>query len=134
MYYDPSGYKDKRQTPCKEETSVGESGAGGSGSETGPYAYLEDEPTVGAGKDFTAAQKQKMLEENMKRNGGVVKSDNPNDYYDVLTKPKKSMKGVTPEPNEWQFDHIKPKDQGGTNSYSNCQIVSRKYNREKWNK
>lgn len=113
---------------------MGESGAGGSGSETGPYAYLEDEPTVGAGKDFTAAQKQKMLEENMKRNGGVVKSDNPNDYYDVLTKPKKSMKGVTPEPNEWQFDHIKPKDQGGTNSYSNCQIVSRKYNREKWNK
>ena len=105
-----------------------------SGSETGPYAYLEDEPTVGAGKDFTAAQKQKMLEENMKRNGGVVKSDNPNDYYDVLTKPKKSLKGVTPEPNEWQFDHIKPKDQGGTNSYSNCQIVSRKYNREKWNK
>ena len=104
------------------------------GSETGPYAYLEDEPTVGAGKDFTAAQRQKMLEENMKRNGGVVKSDNPNDYYDVLTKPKKSMKGVTPEPNEWQFDHIKPKDQGGTNSYSNCQIVSRKYNREKWNK
>lgn len=28
VYYDPSGYKDKRQTPCKEETSVGESGAG----------------------------------------------------------------------------------------------------------
>ncbi len=61
------------------------------------------------------AQKQKMLEENMKRSGGVVKSDNPNDYFDVLTKPKKSMKGVTPDPNEWQFDHIKPKDQGGTN-------------------
>ena len=28
VYYDPSGYKDKRQTPYKEETSVGESGAG----------------------------------------------------------------------------------------------------------
>ncbi|MEE0959484.1 MAG: hypothetical protein UH654_05580 [Lachnospiraceae bacterium] len=26
-----------------------------------------------------------------------------------------------------------PKDKGGTNSYSNCQIVSRKFNREKWN-
>ena len=34
MYYDPSGYKDKRQTPCKEETSVGESGAEESGSNT----------------------------------------------------------------------------------------------------
>ena len=32
VYYDPSGYKDKRQTPCKEETSVGESGAGESDS------------------------------------------------------------------------------------------------------
>ena len=130
VYDDPSGYKRKA---CPPQGKISES-VDGSGSETGPYAYLEDEPTVGAGKDFTAAQKQKMLEENMKRNGGVVKSDNPNDYYDVLTKPKKSMKGVTPEPNEWQFDHIKPKDQGGTNSYSNCQIVSRKYNREKWNK
>ena len=36
VYYDPSGYKDKRQTPCKEETSVGESGAGESGSVTKP--------------------------------------------------------------------------------------------------
>ena len=34
VYYDPSGYKDKRQTPCKEETSVGESGAGESGTGT----------------------------------------------------------------------------------------------------
>ena len=32
-----------------------------SGSSTGPYAYLEDEPTVGAGKNFTAAQKPKCL-------------------------------------------------------------------------
>ena len=97
------------------------------------YAYLEDGPNVGEGKNFTAAQKQKMLEENMKRNGGVVKSDNPNDYFETLTKPQKSQKGVTPSPDEWQFDHIIPKDKGGTNSYSNCQIVSRKFNREKWN-
>lgn len=34
VYYDPSGYKDKRQTPCKEETSVGESGAGESGEDS----------------------------------------------------------------------------------------------------
>ncbi len=66
----------------------------------------------------------------MKRNGGVVKPDVSDDYYDVLVRPKKSMKGVTPDPSEWQFDHIKPKDKGGTNSYSNCQIISRKYNRK----
>lgn len=94
---------------------------------------MEDGPNVGEGKNFTAAQKQKMLEENMKRNGGVVKSDNPNDYFETLTKPQKSQKGVTPSPDEWQFDHIIPKDKGGTNSYSNCQIVSGKFNREKWN-
>ena len=104
-----------------------------SGRTTNPYAYLEDGPNVGEGKNFTAAQKQKMLEENMKRNGGVVKSDNPNDYFETLTKPQKSQKGVTPSPDEWQFDHIITKDKGGTTSYSNCQIVSRKFNREKWN-
>ena len=38
VYYDPSGYKDKRQTQCKEETSVGESGAG----ESGNYSSLRE--------------------------------------------------------------------------------------------
>ena len=99
-----------------------------------PYSYLEDEPNVGPGKNFSAKQKEKMLLENMKRNNGVVMSDNPNDPYygQELVKPLKSMKGVSPLPNEWQFDHITPKSQGGTNSYSNCQIVSRQYNRDKW--
>lgn len=128
MYSDPSGFAKK---PCKSKVG-GECGSE-SGRTTNPYAYLEDGPNVGEGKNFTAAQKQKMLEENMKRNGGVVKSDNPNDYFETLTKPQKSQKGVTPSPDEWQFDHIIPKDKGGTNSYSNCQIVSRKFNREKWN-
>ena len=61
-----------------------------SGTTNNPYAYLEDGPNVGVGKDFTKKQKETMLVENRKRNGG-------------------------------------------TNSYSNCQIISRKYNREKWN-
>ena len=41
VYYDPSGYKDKRQTPCKEETSVGESGAGESGTPSSKIDYKE---------------------------------------------------------------------------------------------
>ena len=46
VYYDPSGYKDKRQTPCKEETSVGESGAGGSGSGSVPNSLLQGDPNI----------------------------------------------------------------------------------------
>ena len=44
VYYDPSGYKDKRQTPCKEETSVGESGAGETsyGKSSGKYDTTAD--------------------------------------------------------------------------------------------
>ncbi len=95
---------------------------------------LQDGPSVGPGKNFTAAQKQKIIEENMKRNGGIVKSDDPNDYFDILKKPQKSQSGVTPDPDEWQIDHIIPRSQGGSNSYSNARVVSRKLNREKWDK
>ncbi|SFB38174.1 HNH endonuclease signature motif containing protein, partial [Clostridium frigidicarnis] len=92
-------------------------------SEASPYAHLG----VGPGKNFTAAQKRNIIQENMKNNGGVVKSDLSSE---VLVKPSKSQRGVTPPQNEWQIDHIDPRDKGG----SNAQILSRKENREKWNK
>ncbi|BBP61609.1 hypothetical protein [Pseudomonas sp. St316] len=70
------------------------------------YSSIEDPPNVGPGKDFTLRQKQEALELNKAANDGVVKSDSSGT---VLVKPQKSQRGVTPDPNEWQFDHIKPK-------------------------
>lgn len=101
------------------------------GGSKGPYSHLDDPANVGSGKDFTAAQKNKIIEENMNKNGGVVKSDLSGQE---LVKPSKSQKGVTPPENEWQIDHINPKDNGGSNSYNNAQVLSRKENRLKSNK
>ena len=58
VYYDPSGYKDKRQTPCKEETSVGESGAGETsyGESSGNISeLLENRP------ELTGTNREKLL-------------------------------------------------------------------------
>ena len=106
-------------------------GLGVKGAGKGPYSHLDDPASVGTGKDFTAAQKKNIIEENMKKNGGVVKSDLSGQE---LVKPSKSQKGVTPPENEWQIDHINAKDNGGSNSYSNAQVLSRKENRLKSNK
>ncbi|MBS7531595.1 hypothetical protein IC619_014010 [Hazenella sp. IB182353] len=32
------------------------------------------------------------------------------------------------------MDHIIPKSRGGTNSFSNASVISRKLNREKWDR
>jgi hypothetical protein len=65
-----------------------------------------------------------------KANGGVVRSDKSGT---ILTQPQKSRRGVTSDPDEWQFDHVDPKSCGGTNCSSNIQILSRRENREKSN-
>ncbi|WP_130910191.1 RHS repeat-associated core domain-containing protein [Pseudomonas sp. Sample_9] len=43
---------------------------------------------------------------------------------------QKSQRGVTPPPNERQFDHIEPDSLGGANDEGNTQILCRRCNRE----
>ncbi|MCF0242842.1 MAG: hypothetical protein HUK25_09395 [Treponema sp.] len=96
-----------------------------------PYSNLPESSNVGPGKPFTQAQKKAIINENMNRNGGIVRSDGDGR---VLTKPTKNMKSVTPSPDEWQIDHIYPKSLGDSNSNSNAQVLSRDENIYKSNK
>jgi RHS repeat-associated protein len=105
--------------------------------ESGPYDHLEDPDDVGPGKNFTAAQKEKIYAENRNRNGGVLRDD---ETGEILVSPQKSKKGISPPSNEAQIDHKiprKPADPNvapGTNSYSNARVISRARNRAKSNK
>lgn len=100
-------------------------------SEGGPYSHLRDHPSVGPGKDFTQTQKNKILEANRKANGGQLVDD---ESGEALVPPTKSQKGVVPDPMEAQVDHRHPKSKGGTNSYTNAQVLARKNNIKKSNR
>ncbi|WP_110955881.1 hypothetical protein [Anaerosinus massiliensis] len=108
-------------------------GKTGKGKVKRPYSHIPDSPSVGPGKKFTKAQKEKIIQDNMKKNGGVVRSDQSGAE---LVRPQKSQKGVKPDSNEWQIDHIDARSKGGSNSNSNsnAQVLSREENRAKSDK
>ncbi|MDQ0110684.1 HNH endonuclease domain-containing protein [Paenibacillus harenae] len=112
-------------------SSTGTSSSSGVGTGNSPYSHIPDSKSVGSGKNFTQSQKQKIIEENMNKNGGKIKSDLSGQE---LVPAQKSQKGVKPSPNEVQIDHIDPKSKGGSNSNSNAQVLSREENRTKSNK
>jgi len=99
-------------------------------TKTGPYSHLKDHKSVGPGKNFTATQKQNIRMANMQRNKGVLLDD---DTGDILALPQQHKNKITPPINEAQVDHMFPKSKGGTNSYSNAKLISRKRNIEKGN-
>lgn len=78
-----------------------------------------------AGKEYTSAQKKAILDENMSRNGGQLRSDQTGK---ILEQPMKSVKGVAPPGNEAQIDHILARSAGGANTFSNAQVIERTAN------
>jgi hypothetical protein len=57
--------------------------------------------------NFSSKQKERILSENKKMNGGVVRSDLAgSEYFEWLT-------GQTPGPDSPEIDHIHPKSKGG---------------------
>jgi hypothetical protein len=92
-----------------------------------PYEYLDllafagklGGPNFGSFREFSADQRTIILQANMARNGGALKTDDP--INDPVTDGILSEKGDVNFP---EIDHIVPKSSGGSNFYSNARVVS----------
>ena len=91
----------------------------------GDCSNLKDSKYVGEGKSLQRLKKRQIIQENMRRNGGKIKSDMSGKELVPATQSKLN---VTPDPLEVQIDHIKPRSSGESNSYSNAQVLSREEN------
>lgn len=100
-------------------------------SSGGDYSHLKEPRNVGPGKNFTPAQKKRIIEENKARNSGNIKSDEGGQN---LNPAKQSVKGQKADMNQAEIDHIQPKSKGGSNSNSNARVISKRENLQKSNK
>ncbi len=82
------------------------------------------------GAVYDQTRKKAVYTENRNRNNGVLRNDKTGK---VLETPSKSVKGVKPPVNEAQVDHILARAHGGTNSFSNAQVIERSANIAKSN-
>ncbi|MGN6568100.1 MAG: HNH endonuclease, partial [Flavipsychrobacter sp.] len=94
------------------------------------YSSVPDPKNAGPGKKFTPAQKKAYIKENMKQNGGVIKSDKSGETLDM---PVQSKKGVKANMKQAEVDHIIPRSKGGKNTSDNAQILSKEENLKKSN-
>ena len=84
-----------------------------------------------AGKDFTKAGKEAVIDLNRIQNNGQVKCAN----CGIETIPaKQSIKNTSPTSNERQVDHVIPKSKGGQGTPKNGQVLCRGCNIKKSNK
>ena len=66
-------------------------------------------------------REQRWPNRNKSANGGVVKSDAPEENGKVLKPPCQSKSGSKHDPDEWQVDHISPLETGGSDQVSRDQ-------------
>ena len=94
--------------------------------ENRPYEYLDiltfagqdiqRRPSFMSNANFSADQRKLIIQANMAKNGGHLRSDDINDPQQEL-----SEKGAANFP---EIDHIIPKSLGGSNMFSNARVVS----------
>jgi phage-related protein len=86
----------------------------------GPYAGTPDPADVVPFGEFSSSQKRAILNQNMANHGGVLMSD---------CVPGEVLHDLDPnDPLKANVDHIYPRAKGGSNSYSNAQVISRQDN------
>lgn len=88
---------------------------------------LDVETRSEAFKGFSADQRTLILQANKMKNGGVIKSDDPQDpvYRDPDYQGRLDERGTDNFP---EIDHIIPQVLGGSNAYSNARVVSWRLN------